>query len=180
LNENGDESMKKIISVFVVLFFWLGLVSLLFGQDVLNKMKETYGYDNWPGKTGGIKQEPPLDLLILPGFVFIDKTTGDNGTTYRWGETMDNPRVLATVKSYSTIEEAQLSLLNNLSQFSTILPNVETYGIKVGDVGFAISENDIIVLAAFVKKNITVVVKNLIPDNPKSVRDIALQIDLMI
>ncbi len=171
--------MKKILSILIILFIWLGLVSLSFGQDVLTIMKGIYGYDNWPGKTGEIRQEPLLDLLILPGFVFIDKTTGDEGTTYRWGETLDKAQVSAAVKAYNTIEDAQIGLLNILSQFTAVFPNAETYGITVGDVGFAIDEKDIVTIAAFVKNNITVLIKSIDSDNPKSVKDVAVQINLM-
>jgi hypothetical protein len=143
-------------------------------------MKNAYGYDNWPGKTGVIKKEPLLDLLTVPGFVLIDKTSGNDGTTYRLGETRDKVRVSLTVKAYNTAGDAQRGLLTVLSQFSMILPKAESQNLKVGDIGFVLSENIMFTFVAFAKNNITVVVKNINPDKPNMVRDIAAQIDAMI
>ena len=172
--------MKKILLVFAILFMCLGLASLLSGQDMLSELKVIYGYNNWPGKTGEIKQEPNLNLLNLPGFILISKTTGEDGTTYKWGETQDKAQIAATVKFYSTIEDAQMGLLNILSQYSMILANTENYSFKAGDIGFAVNENDAIIFVAFVRNNITVVIKNVDFENPVSVKDIAVQIDSVI
>ena len=129
------------------------------------------------GKTGEIKQEPQLDLMPLPGLVLIGKTTGDDGTIYTFGETQDKPLISITVKSHATVADAQTGLLNILSQFSMILLKAETQGLKLGDIGFVFMENDLVTFAAFVKNNIIVTVKNVNPENPKSVKDIAGQID---
>ena len=100
--------------------------------------------------------------------------------TYTFGETQDKPLIIVTVKAHATVGDAQTGLLNILSQYSMILPKAETHGFKIGDIGFVINENNTITLAVFVKNNITVVVKNVDSDNPKSVREIAGQIDAMI
>lgn len=167
----------QILIIFLILFTFL---PLLFGQDLLIKLKDIYNYDAWQGKTGEIKLEPTLELLNLPGFVFIDKSLGDEGTTYKWGETLDNAQIQATVKTYTTIEEAQTGLINILSQYSMILSKAEDQGLMVGDIGFVISENDTIVFVAFVKNNITVVAKNVDGENPISVKDLTIQINSSI
>lgn len=92
----------------------------------------------------------------------------------------DKVQIEATVKACSSIEEAQMGLLNILSQFSRILANAETYGLKVGDVGFAINENDTVIFVTFVKNNITVVVKNVDVENSVSVKEVTAKIDSLI
>jgi hypothetical protein len=176
----GGNSMKNIFSVFVIMFIFLTLVSSSFGQDTLSHMKRIYEYDNWPGKTGAIRQEPNLSLLRLPGFILMRKAVGEDGTLYQWGETQDKPRISATVKVYSTIGDAQMGLLNILSQFSRILPNTQTNNFTVGDIGFAINENNTIIFVAFLKNNITAVVKNIDIEHPISVKEVAMKIDSLI
>ena len=112
--------------------------------------------------------------------VLIGKTTGDDGTIYTFGETQDKPLIVAIVKAHAAVADAQTGLLNILGQFSMILPKAETQGFKLGDVGFVFMENNIVTFAAFVKNNIIVTVKNVNPENPKSVKDAAGQIDSVI
>ena len=165
--------MKNILCFLAVSIICLGMSAFSYAQD----LKAIYNYDGWPGKTGEIKQEPQLDLMPLPGLVLIGKTTGDDGTIYTFGETQDKPLISITVKSHATVADAQTGLLNILSQFSMILLKAETQGLKLGDIGFVFMENDLVTFAAFVKNNIIVTVKNVNPENPKSVKDIAGQID---
>ena len=168
--------MKNILCFLAVSIICLCMSAFSYAQD----LKAIYNYDAWPGKAGEIKQEPPLDLMPLPGLVLIGKTTGNDGMTYIFGETQDKPLISITVKAHATVADAQMGLLNILSQFSMILLKAETHGLKLGDVGFAMSEGDVITFIAFVRNNITVVVKNISPENPKSVKDIAGQIDSVI
>ena len=168
--------MRNILCFLAVSIICFGISAFSYAQD----LKTIYNYDAWPGKTGELKQEPPLDLMPLPGLVLIGKTTGDDGMTYTFGETQDKPLIIVTVKAHAAVADAQTGLLNILSQYSMILPKAETHGFKIGDIGFVINENNTITLAVFVKNNITVVVKNVDSDNPKSVREIAGQIDAMI
>ncbi|MFA4827890.1 MAG: hypothetical protein WC855_02375 [Thermodesulfovibrionales bacterium] len=168
--------MRNILCFLAVSIICFGMSAFSYAQD----LKTIYNFDAWLGKAGEIKQEPPLDLMPLPGWVLIGKTTGDDGTTYTFGETQDKPLIVVTVKAHAAVADAQTGLLNILSQFSMILLKAETQGLKFGDVGFAMSEGDVITFIAFVRNNVTVVIKNISPDNPKSVKDIAGQIDLMI
>lgn len=172
--------MKIVGAVVLIVFAFLVQVSSSSAQDMLIQLKSVYGYDAWPGKAGAIKQEPSLDSMLVPGLVFIDKTPGPEGTTYRWGEAADKPRISVIVKAYSTIDDAQTGLITILSLFTSILPKTDTESLKVGDIGFLMKEGNAITFIAFVKSNITVAVKNLAPDNPVSVRDIARQIDPMM
>ena len=168
--------MRNILCFLAVSIICFGISAFSYAQD----LKTIYNYDAWTGKTGELKQEPPLDLMPLPGLVLIGKTTGDDGTTYTFGETQDKPLISIAVKSHATVGDAQTGLLDILSQFSMILSKAELQGLKLGDIGFVLIDNDVVTFAAFVKNNITVVVRNITPDNPKSVKDIAGQIDLMI
>lgn len=165
--------MRNILCFLAVSIICFGISAFSYAQD----LKAIYNYDAWPGKAGEFKQEPQLDLMPLPGLVLIGKTTGDNGTIYTFGETQDKPLISVTVKSHATAADAQTGLLNILSQFSMILLKAETQGLKLGDVGFVFTENDMVTFAAFVRNNITVVVKNINPENPKSVKDAAVQIN---
>lgn len=172
--------MKHILSVVTIVFCLAILATSLFAQEAPDAMKNAYGYDSWPGKTGALKKEPALDLLNFPGYILIDKTTGNDGTTYTMGESRDKVRVSVTVKAYESAAAAQAGLLGVLGQFSMILASAESKNLKVGDTGFAIDENNMFTFVGFVKNNITVVLKNIAPDKPNVVRDIASQIDLMI
>jgi len=84
------------------------------------------------------------------------------------------------VKAYTSIEKAQEGLLIILSQWSRILSKGSIHNLNVGDVNFVINENDTIIFVAFVRNNITVIVKNIEAENPISVQDIAIQTDSMI
>lgn len=171
----------KIIGAFVLIVFaFLVQVSFSSAQDLILQMKNIYGYDGWPGKAGTLKQEPSLNSADIPKPILVDNTRDSEGTTYLWGATPEKAQVSATVKAYSTIEEAQAGLINILCQFPMILPKAETQGFKVGDVGFAIKEGDAVKLVVFVKNNITVVVKNNNSDKVISVSSLSALIDSII
>lgn len=174
--------MKLILSVLVtaVLSCPAVLVTPIFAQEAPDPFRNAYRYDTWPVTAGAIKKEPVLDMLIFPGYTVINKTTGSGGTTYTMGEAPDKARVSVTVKAYDSVTAAHAGLLGVLGQFSMILASAESKNLKVGDIGFVMNENDMFTFVAFVKGNITVVVNNIAPDKPNTVRDIASQVDLMI
>lgn len=173
--------MKHILHVLVILMGCVTVfISPAFAEETLDPIRSAYGFDAWPGKKGDIKKEPALDPLHFPGYILIRKTTGSVGTTYMMGEAPDNVRVSITVKTYDSAVAAHAGLLGVLGGFSMILPSAESKNFKIGDAGFVINENDMFAFVAFVKNNITVVVKNIAPDKPNAVRDIASQVDLMI
>lgn len=173
--------MKRILSVFTVFLSFLAVLAVpSVGQEAQDPIRNAYGYDAWPGKTGAVKNAPSLDLLAYPGYVLLDKTAGSGGTTYTLGEGPGKPRVSVTVKAYESASAAQAGLLGVLSQYSMILTTAESKNLNVGDKGFVMQENDMLTFAAFVRNNITVVVNNVAPDKPNVVRDIASQVDLMI
>src|SRR6266545_4551029 len=131
--------MKIVGIVVLIALTFLVPVRSYSEQDLLLRLKNVYGYDAWAGKTGAMKQEPALDSLVLPGNVFIGNTPNPEGITYVWGEAPDKPQISATVKTYSSIEEAQIGLINILGRFSTILPKAEAQGLKIGDAGFMLN-----------------------------------------
>jgi len=65
-------------------------------------------------------------------------------------------------------------------EYSTILSKGEIYQLTVGDVNFVINENDTNIFVAFVRNDISVIIKNIDIENPISVNDIAIQIDSII
>jgi hypothetical protein len=172
--------MRRRFPPSTVVLICAVVVSAAFGQDALTHMREIYHYDAWPGKTGSVKEEPHLDSLRILGCTLTRTATDADGTTYEWSDAQNKPAIQAKVKSHNTTEAAQAGLLAILSQYSRLLSNTESYGFRVGDIGFAMQEKDTTTLVAFVRNNITAVIKNLRDDDPLSVQQVAADIDSSI
>jgi hypothetical protein len=168
----------------------LGAVVLLaacaLADEVLDKFKQTYEFDKWPGKDGTLKQGLALKSLDLSPYEIASvrsrlETSGEMIFRYRVkGGTKHVFEV--SLRVLDTVAEAQEHLLQYLSTCTVTIPNGSTLGLAVGDISFAAKDNNSFHTIAFVRNNvfirITLMAKpagegEILPD----ISDIAKKID---
>lgn len=165
------------------------LASAALADEVLDRAKQTYGFDKWPGKDGTLKQGLALKKLDLSPYEIASvrnrlRTSGEVIFRYRMkGGTKHVFEV--SLRVLDTVAVAQEHLLKYLSTCTMTVPNGSTLGLAVGDICFAAKSDGAFRAIAFVRNNvfirITLMAKpagegEILPD----ISDIANKIDAAI
>lgn len=164
-------------------------VQTALADDVLDRAKQTYGFDKWPGKDGALKQGLALKKLDLSPYEIASvrnrlRTSGEIIFRYRMkGSTKHVFEV--SLRVLDTVAAVQEHLLKYLSTCAMTVPNGSTLGLAVGDISFAVKSDGAFRAIAFVRNNlfirITLMAKpagegEILPD----ISDIANKIDAAI
>jgi hypothetical protein len=146
----------------MVKYSLLGAIVLIaacaLADDVLDKFKQTYEFDKWPGKDGALKQGLALRKVDLPGYEIASvrnrlRTSGEMIFRYKVrGGT--KPVFEVALKVLDTVAAAQVDLLKYLSTCTMTVPNGSTLGLAVGDISFAVKAGGSFQAIAFVRNNV--------------------------
>jgi len=154
---------------------------LLFGDDeFLERVKETYGFNEWEGKDGALKQGIPLKKMDFSPHKIVSErhTLPTSGiVTLRYGR---DKRVIfeVSVKVCDSVIGAQKELLKFLATCTLRVPTGESLGLDVGDVCYAAKENGIFRTITFVRNNIFVRVHLVrMEETPPDISEVASRID---
>jgi len=165
----------------LLLFFILVSSVLLFGDDeFLERAKKTYGFDEWEGKDGALKQGIPLKEMDFSPYEVVSErhTLPTSGIiTLRYGR---DKRVVfeVSVKVCDSVIGAQEELLKFLATCTLRVPTGESFGLKVGDVCYAAKENGIFRTIVSVRNNIFVRVHLVrVEETSPDISEIASRID---
>jgi hypothetical protein len=172
--------MKKL-PMTILIFILLALCSNpAIAEDVAPALINAYAFSIWPVSEDEPVQLPSLDSLVVAGMALISKQTSGGTVVYQWGEQPQHIRLKVTIRSYESNDDARNGLLGILGGYSMILPKSSDYKLNAGDVGFVVVDGENISKSVFVKKNVTVVVEDVDPEQPALVEYTSVQIDILI
>lgn len=144
----------------------LSIIFLLpFGpaDDLLEKVREAYDFDNWPGKEGVLRQGVTLKKLDFSPYEIISvrsRLLSSGETILRYGiKGSSRPVFEVSVTVYDSVTGAQEGLLKFLSGCTASVPRGQTLGIDVGDINFAAKKGNVFTNVVFVRNNILIKVK---------------------
>ncbi len=137
----------------------------LAGETPLDTAKETYGYDNWPGRDGALKQGIALKDLDLPPYEIKsvrNRLATSGRMILRYGVKGEKKILFeVTVKVLDTVLDAHEELITYLSACAARMPDGKSAGVEVGDVCYAAKEEGTVRTVVFVRNNIFVKVSLL-------------------
>ncbi len=177
--------MFRLVAVSLLVL----LASVALADELLDKAKQTYDFDKWPGKDGALKQGFALKSLDLSPYEIASvrnrlRTSGEMIFRYRIkGATKHVFEV--SLRVLDTVAAAQEHLLKYLSTCTMTVPNGSTLGLAVGDISFAVKSGGAFQAIAFVRNNVFVRITlmarpggegEILPD----ISDVAKKIDAAI
>lgn len=158
------------------------IVSLFSCKDdsIVQPNIKGYGYESWPGKSGAVKTNIEIPAQLITGYQ-LSLTVGSNGQSFFYKIPIDENDTIKKgrlqVGVFSTIESAQLGLVNCIAELTTpfkplFLTNEE---YKAGDVAFGEVKNNVLWMA-FVRNNVLIIIDTSI----NTAKEISFEMDKSI
>lgn len=164
-----------------VLLLLISVSILLFGDDeFLERVKKAYGFDEWKGRDGALKQGIPLRKMDFSPYKVVSErhTLPTSGViTLRYGK--DKMVIFeVSVKVCDSVIAAQEELLRFLANCTVKVPTGSSLGLTIGDVCYAAKKREFFKTVAFVRNNIFIRVYLVrIEETSPNIAEIAEKID---
>lgn len=147
--------LKYLVCVIFVL-----LSAAALADEMLDKTKQTYDFEKWPGKDGALKQGVCMKEVDLSSYEVMSvrsRLFTSGGTILRYRvKGAKKPAFEIAVKVLDTVGEAHEELVRFLSGCTMKVPRGDTVGLQAGDVCFAAKDKDVLKAAVFVRNNVFV------------------------
>jgi hypothetical protein len=143
---------------FVLLVLLVLFAIPAFAGDILEKIKEAYDFDNWPGKDGKLRQGIRLKGVDLAPYEIASvrdrlATSGETILRYRVAGAKKHVFEVA-VRVHDSVAQAQEALVAFLGTCTVRLPRGSDSGVAVGDMSFVGKDGDAVRTIAFVRNNV--------------------------
>ena len=139
------------------------LTSLVFADGLLDRARQDYGFDGWPGRDGALKQGVLLKKVDLSPYEVVsvrNMPASSGGVTLRYGaKDTGRPAFEVRAKVLDSALEAQEELLRFLCSCTAKVPKGDALGVAVGDVCFAAKDAGVLKAVAFSRNNVFVLVR---------------------